>query len=184
MFNRLEWQRQWRKKNPDKIRKYNETAYKSRGDKIRESKRNYYRKNKDKKIKNQKRYYTAHKEEILSKNKKYTQKHPEKFVIYKKRYKLRKRYGISLEEFNAILMFQNNKCKICEKEFTKSKDKHIDHDHTTGLVRGLLCPVCNKMLGYSMDKIDILKKAILYLESSELHEQSVQNLSVPSLDEN
>ena len=74
------------------------------------------------------------------------------------------RYGISLEEYNQLYAMQNGLCKICEQQ----KDLHVDHDHKTGVVRGLLCTDCNKGLGLMRDDIIILSNAIKYLSAGIL----------------
>jgi hypothetical protein len=73
------------------------------------------------------------------------------------------RYGITLEEFEEFLSKQNNACSICEEAFIKTP--HIDHDHKTKKVRGLLCSNCNTMLGLAKDSPQILERAIRYLTS-------------------
>lgn len=74
-----------------------------------------------------------------------------------------KRYGITIDDYEEMLLKQNNKCVICEREFVRPP--HIDHDHSSGQVRGLLCYPCNSGLGQFQDSPEILKKAVEYLES-------------------
>src|ERR1041384_5783963 len=53
---------------------------------------------------------------------------------------IKKRYGISLEIYDAMLVRQNNKCAICGRDFTEFKQRpHIDHNHETQELRGILC---------------------------------------------
>lgn len=52
-------------------------------------------------------------------------------------------YGITLADFERMLVEQNHNCKICEKPSAKGKSLHVDHCHATGRVRGLLCNRCN-----------------------------------------
>jgi hypothetical protein len=73
------------------------------------------------------------------------------------------------EGFYAMLDEQNGRCRICGQsiEGTDEKGKllaHIDHDHDTGRVRGLLCQGCNTGLGMFKDSIRNLASAIVYLE--------------------
>lgn len=84
---------------------------------------------------------------------------------------LKRYYGIDIEQYNSMLLSQENKCAICDKEETavhgKSKEVrqlNVDHCHNTGLVRGLLCTNCNFGLGKFLDSPDLLNKAIQYLE--------------------
>lgn len=77
-------------------------------------------------------------------------------------------FGLSQEQFDAVFEHQGKCCGICKSEtYGKSRNRlswHIDHDHSTGVVRGILCSRCNPMLGLGRDSIDILRKAIEYLE--------------------
>lgn len=61
-----------------------------------------------------------------------------------------RKYGITLDEFNSLIRIQNNKCLICYKEMIGT-DRHIDHDHITKRVRGLLCGRCNNAIGFLKD---------------------------------
>lgn len=79
-----------------------------------------------------------------------------------KRAMLRWKYDISLEEFEALVTEQGNRCAICDTEF--SKTPHVDHDHETGAVRGLLCSPCNTGLGHFRDDVVRLRGAVAYLE--------------------
>ena len=86
---------------------------------------------------------------------------------YKKRARERakeRRYGITQDEFDIMLVNQNNKCKLCNNTFKNSKDTHIDHCHSSSKVRGLLCSSCNIALGQFNDNLDILDNAIKYLQ--------------------
>lgn len=69
-------------------------------------------------------------------------------------------YNLSKEEYNNLIEFQEYRCAICG-----SSDKLvIDHNHESGIVRGLLCNYCNLMLGYAKDNPDTLRLAIEYLK--------------------
>jgi hypothetical protein len=85
-------------------------------------------------------------------------------------YLLKNTFNVTLEEYNRMLKLQNNVCGICEKsETTKNKNNviyslSIDHCHTTGQIRGLLCRKCNSGLGMFKDSEILLLKAIKYLK--------------------
>lgn len=64
------------------------------------------------------------------------------------KYLLRK-YGITLECKMRMLKKQGDRCKICQKYFVTPDYAHVDHCHTTGKVRGLLCVVCNTRLAWA-----------------------------------
>jgi hypothetical protein len=77
----------------------------------------------------------------------------------------RKKFGITIQEYNVMLAEQNNSCAVCERSQTDFKRKFaVDHDHKTGKVRRLLCDNCNHALGMVNDNPIILQKLILYLE--------------------
>jgi hypothetical protein len=78
--------------------------------------------------------------------------------------KLKERYNMSLEQYEDLLRAQDGKCKICKILAIYQRVKLVvDHCHTTGKVRGLLCNACNRMLGYGRDNPDILRRGIEYL---------------------
>jgi hypothetical protein len=87
---------------------------------------------------------------------------------YKKQRKnraLKTRIGITIDEFEAKLKSQNNSCAICFVFLPPEGHKtHTDHCHTTGKIRDLLCTNCNRGLGHFQDSIEILTKAVQYLE--------------------
>jgi len=73
-------------------------------------------------------------------------------------------YNITIHDFEALLLKQNNKCAICEKHNKDlNKGLCVDHCHTSGNIRGLLCHNCNHALGKLNDDISLLYRAIKYL---------------------
>jgi hypothetical protein len=85
-----------------------------------------------------------------------------------KEYALKYSYGITLEEYNQMFTAQKGCCKICNTHQTQLKRKlFVDHCHTTGKVRGLLCQPCNTLLGQAKDDLTILQQAIKYLEETK-----------------
>ena len=84
--------------------------------------------------------------------------------VYKD-YELKKRYGISLKEYYQRLSSQNGLCAICGSSVSETRRRfHVDHDHKTGEIRGILCHRCNVALGMVQDNIKILSLMIKYLE--------------------
>lgn len=86
----------------------------------------------------------------------------EAYKATRKEYTLQKGYGISVEEYNLKLKEQNGGCQICGRP-PKNKSLAVDHCHTTGKIRGLLCSYCNVGLGHFHDKPELLNKAADYL---------------------
>ena len=75
-------------------------------------------------------------------------------------YHLKRRYGIGADEFDELVLQQGGVCAICGRP----DPEHVDHDHETGAVRGILCFNCNGGLGQFRDSIDSLLTAASYLE--------------------
>ena len=78
------------------------------------------------------------------------------------RQKREQQYGITFEEFSALLDAQEGRCAICRDEF--EGEPMVDHDHVTRKVRGLLCKHCNTGLGMFRDSPSFLRGAAIYLE--------------------
>lgn len=81
-----------------------------------------------------------------------------------------KRMGLTEQEFDDLLALQNGQCPICGTELQQASgdrdfdcDAVIDHDHETGLTRGLLCHRCNMALGLLRDNTDALRRAADYI---------------------
>ena len=80
---------------------------------------------------------------------------------------LRRNYGITLEIYEEMLEDQHYGCKICGKDKEKNgKNLAVDHCHTTGKVRGLLCDKCNRGLGFFEEDKDKMRLAMQYLDES------------------
>ena len=81
---------------------------------------------------------------------------------------LMNRYGITPEIYEQERIKQNYSCKICgiHESSEKHKRLHVDHNHSTGKYRGLLCGPCNRALGLLKDKTESLKNAIEYLNET------------------
>lgn len=84
-----------------------------------------------------------------------------KYKAYMERgYQLKKNYGITSEQYDEILTRQDHKCAICG---TFCERPFVDHDHSTGRIRGLLCMKCNFGIGNFTENITVLESAIKYL---------------------
>lgn len=78
---------------------------------------------------------------------------------------LKRKYAITLDDFKVLLQEQKGACAICKTVFAVNLG--VDHDHKTGLVRGLLCHRCNVGLGYFKDNKDTLLEAANYIAGHE-----------------
>lgn len=89
---------------------------------------------------------------------------PEGIAKFKKKRRsnyLQRKYGISMEDFDRLLSDQDGACAICGK--TNVRALHVDHDHDTNRIRGILCSPCNRALGAFGDSIGLLTSAVDYL---------------------
>jgi hypothetical protein len=75
---------------------------------------------------------------------------------------LKRKFGLSLEEYDEMLASQGGGCAICQRKPRKIS-LHVDHDPKSGRVRGLLCFSCNQALGSLRDDPDIVSSAVTYL---------------------
>lgn len=75
------------------------------------------------------------------------------------------RYGITESEFAAMLNTQGHVCGICAEPAPAGKRLHVDHDHATGAVRGLLCGPCNRAIGLFKESRTLLFKAVEYIDA-------------------
>lgn len=80
-----------------------------------------------------------------------------------------RRYGITLEAVTAMAVDQNYECSICDKKCAflagnRSNAFVVDHCHTTGRIRGLICATCNRGLGLFYDDPELLMRAAKYLD--------------------
>ena len=79
---------------------------------------------------------------------------------------LKQKYGLTVEQRDQMIAGQDGRCLVCGTLFglLKANRPHVDHDHATGRVRGVLCVGCNTMLGKAADSAKLLRKAAKYLE--------------------
>jgi hypothetical protein len=79
---------------------------------------------------------------------------------------LRRGFGITIEDYTALLSKQNGVCAICKKP-PVIKALAVDHKHGTTLIRGLLCDTCNRGLGQFFDNPALLQQAAIYIQEAE-----------------
>ncbi len=103
-------------------------------------------------------YASKWRKENAERIKQYRKSHPDKR-------KTRRR--VAVPDFDSILKSQDYKCAICKVEDSElNRVLSVDHDHSTGKIRGLLCHHCNTGLGLFRDNPELLRRAISYLETS------------------
>jgi|11_taG_2_1085331.scaffolds.fasta_scaffold00723_18 hypothetical protein len=180
--------------NPEDTKAYNKAYYEKNKEELRAKNKAYREKIKERLKTYSKAYYEKNKEELNAKNKAYREKNKERLKAYReknkekiraytKKYKekhyanqLKRLYGIGLHEYNLMLTEQKGKCACCgihQNELTRNFA--VDHDHDTGLIRGLLCGNCNTAIGKLGDNIEGLMRALNYLEKHELTKERKTN---------
>lgn len=138
--------------------------------------RKYYHANKGKEQLKAKESYQRHKQKISVYYKDYYQINKQNISLRRKaqridnplffkRKDLQKKYKITLEQKEAMWLAQDKKCKICKRNILLWP-AHVDHDHITSKVRGLLCNFCNTGIGFLQEDVTVLQAAITYLELS------------------
>lgn len=124
-------------------------------------------------------YRAANPEKVAASKKQRHQENPERNAAYarahrkrvgpvvmsqrERRSRLKTKYGLTPSAFGVMLGKQEGRCMICAGILKSGRGTHIDHDHDTGKVRGLLCNACNLILGHAKDNPAILKAAAMYL---------------------
>lgn len=84
-----------------------------------------------------------------------------------RRLRVFKTYGLTADQFDALMLAQDGKCAICRRlPSEKKKTLHIDHDHVSGRVRGLLCHECNLAVGKMHDDPALFRAAAVYLDQA------------------
>lgn len=90
---------------------------------------------------------------------------PEKYRRLAKNARLKSTYGITLDQYEAMLKEQEHSCAICGVHQGKlAKELAVDHCHTKGHVRKLLCHYCNTTLGLVKEDVEVLQNMINYLK--------------------
>lgn len=136
----------WRKNNPEKIKGYKKAWREANPERIRDT-RKLWRKN--------------NLEKARQTSKTWNKNNPDKI----RGYNLKNHYGLSVDEFDKMVEHQEGLCKVCNKEMDRP---FVDHCHTTGKVRALLCIHCNTMLGMAKESLQTLQNAIDYLKFHSL----------------
>lgn len=88
-------------------------------------------------------------DKVRANQKRWVERHPEQAKASHRNARLKRLFGISSKEYEALLLTQGGACAIC-KSLPNRKFLHVDHDHETGKVRGLLCMRCN----HSLERLD------------------------------
>jgi hypothetical protein len=131
----------------------------------------WYAANKEKSAASWKAWRTANPERHASRAREWRRSNPEAWRMSQLKSvpqaKRKRSYAMEEGQLERMLVEQNNACKICQVIFRSKPGKgfypHVDHDHSTGEVRGLLCNWCNAGLGHFGDDVAKMESAIKYL---------------------
>jgi hypothetical protein len=80
---------------------------------------------------------------------------------------LKRTYGMTLEDYERMFEAQAGVCAICSEARPEERTLHVDHDHETGMIRGLLCFRCNNALGDFDEEYELFQRAADYLDRDE-----------------
>lgn len=121
--------------------------------------------------------YAADPQKYIARVKRWQQDNSERLNAYRRDYRkrpdrkradrdghLRRKFGIGLRDYEVMLFVQYGGCLLCGDPPPENGSLHVDHDHDTGEVRGLLCVSCNNALGAFKDSREILLRAVAYVD--------------------
>lgn len=113
-------------------------------------------------------YARAHPEIYRTAADRWRRENPEYTEEMNLRTNLDRYYGLTVEEYEAMLVAQDYKCAICRQPETalqngKLRRLCVDHDHVTGVIRGLLCQKCNHAIGLFADDRELIARAAEYV---------------------
>lgn len=118
-----------------------------------------------------KAWRAKHPERARARARQWQLQHPQACRQHGRTARTRYLYGISREQYDALLAEQQGRCAICgTTKPGKSGRFHYDHDHTTGEFRGFLCARCNLGIGYFQDRSELLRAAAAYVLSHRVPE--------------
>jgi hypothetical protein len=118
-----------------------------------------YARHREERIAYQRAYYRANRDAILAQKK--TRGH----LTIDYHSHIRRKYSLTPDQYESLSREQNGRCAICNTLPRRRSRLHVDHDHATGLVRGLLCNQCNLGLGHFSDEVSRVAAAFRYLNN-------------------
>lgn len=157
-----EYESQYRAKNAEKLRlKEKEPKRKDQQNARRRERRRQdpeFRKRSCQQVAN---YFAANREEL---NRQRCERARNRTPEERLREHLKRHYRLTIDDYNAMLVAQDNACALCKREPTGKQGRlSVDHNHTTGAVRQLLCRYCNHLVSIAEEKADLLAEAFAYI---------------------
>jgi hypothetical protein len=120
-------------------------------------------------------WYQKNREHVINRVKKWQRENPDRVVATRQRrirdprrdreQHLQRRFGISLDDYAELFEAQGGGCAICGRPPADGKSLHVDHQHESGTVRGLLCFTCNGALGMLNEDEEVLARAFDYVSA-------------------
>lgn len=144
------------KKHSDEVRAW----YRKNRDAVLARRREHYQRNKEQRREYNRKYHERNRDRLRAANSERYRKNRDRYLSNQQL----KTYGLTGDQYKALLLGQGNACAVCREPF--SKRPAVDHDHKTGAVRGLLCGSCNGGLGLFRDNPAFLAAAIAYLRDA------------------
>jgi Autographiviridae endonuclease VII len=132
-------------------------------DKCREYHREYRRNHSEKISVYQRKHYAENKETISSRRREDEEKRPNVWKLRRRNSALKRKYGITDAVYNEMYAAQDGKCAICGSGPGDGRPFHVDHEHSTGKIRKLLCRKCNHWIASLERDEKWLEAATMYL---------------------
>lgn len=113
----------------------------------------------------QQKFYKDNRLMVIEQTKIWRKNNPDKHAAAKRRYHLKRKFGLSANDYESMLVKQNGNCAICQHP-PLEVSLAVDHCHKTNKIRGLLCLRCNRGIGQFYDNAELLNRASIYLKES------------------
>jgi hypothetical protein len=152
--------RRWRETNPARSAEWYRNWYARNLDKRKKQGRKWRKENQTHRLEYDRKRHALNPAYREGRSEKYRMKNRDNLEAKR----LKRQYNLTPSELGRMVARQGGKCAVCGADFLDTKRRHVDHDHTTGKVRGLLCQRCNMALGLLDDSPERLRAAADYLE--------------------
>ena len=164
-MNTPEYNQMYKQKNRERIKLQTQMYGQKNRERIKLQRQIYRDSNKEQIKKEEAIYRLENADKIKVKDDRYKRENPYKVRKSNRKSHLKTKYGITLNNYDDMVIKQNGLCAICHKpEMRKNHSLSVDHDHSTGQIRELLCDKCNKALGFLNDNSDLVRNAAAYLD--------------------
>ena len=158
-MDRSRYYKEWAKANLERRRKTQSAYYQRHRERCRRAEKRYVEKNRERVN------ALARRPGRRAKSLAWRKANPDRMALYNLKRRL-KRFGLTVEQYHAMVTAQNTRCAICQSESTKNAASpffRIDHCHATNTFRGLICDRCNIGLGAFQDRPSVMFAAAQYL---------------------